>query len=185
MSKSGQASDFKSRQALAQRMGIKDYKGTAAQNTQMLQSLQKQAQDFAKTPAVATERQDAQAQQAPQGQLKASPFTPSVQAVQAMKAPQGSFKMTQPTPAKGPTQQPSSQQKPKSEAEEEKVKKNYKKDENCEECGLNKTTVQEKVNISKFLKHLSEKNYSSAHKYLKAVVDEKIQRNLLSRIAKL
>jgi len=45
--------------------------------------------------------------------------------------------------------------------------------------------VQEKVNISKFLKHLSEKNYSSAHKYLKAIVDDKVNAKIAQRIAKI
>jgi len=44
--------------------------------------------------------------------------------------------------------------------------------------------IQEKINISKFLKHLSEKNYSSAHKYLKAIVDDKVKTKIAQRIAK-
>lgn len=40
----------------------------------------------------------------------------------------------------------------------------------------------EKNNISKFLKHLSEKNYSSAHKYLKAILEYKIKNNISKRI---
>ena len=51
--------------------------------------------------------------------------------------------------------------------------------------GLNKATVQEKNNISRFLRHLSEKNYSSAHKYLKAIVESKVKRNILQRIGKI
>jgi len=45
--------------------------------------------------------------------------------------------------------------------------------------------IQEKINISKFLKHLSEKNYSSAHKYLKAIVDDKVKTKIAQRIAKI
>lgn len=45
--------------------------------------------------------------------------------------------------------------------------------------------IQEKNNISKFLKHLSEKNYSSAHKYLKAIVDDKVKTKIAQRIAKI
>jgi hypothetical protein len=45
--------------------------------------------------------------------------------------------------------------------------------------------IQEKNNISKFLKHLSEKNYSSAHKYLKAVLDQKVKTNILKGISKI
>lgn len=43
--------------------------------------------------------------------------------------------------------------------------------------------LTEKNNISKFLKHLSEKNYSSAHKYLKAILEYKIKNNI-SKIIK-
>jgi hypothetical protein len=68
--------------------------------------------------------------------------------------------------------------KEKSESEEEKIKK-------CKDCGLNKITVQEKNNISKFLMHLSEKNYSSAHKYLKAIVNSKINKIVSERIDKI
>ena len=68
--------------------------------------------------------------------------------------------------------------KEKSEANEEKIKK-------CKDCGLNKITVQEKNNISKFLMHLSEKNYSSAHKYLKAIVNSKINKIVSERIDKI
>jgi hypothetical protein len=45
--------------------------------------------------------------------------------------------------------------------------------------------IQEKINISKFLKHLSEKNYSSAHKYLKAIVEDKVKTKIAQRIAKI
>jgi len=45
--------------------------------------------------------------------------------------------------------------------------------------------IQEKINISKFLKHLSEKNYSSAHKYLKAIVNDKVKTKIAQRIAKI
>jgi hypothetical protein len=45
--------------------------------------------------------------------------------------------------------------------------------------------IKEKYNISKFLKHLSEKNYSSAHKYLKAVLDQKVKNNISKGISKI
>lgn len=44
--------------------------------------------------------------------------------------------------------------------------------------------IAEKRNISKFLRHLSEKNYSSAHKYLKAVLNSKINNIVSERINK-
>ncbi len=91
-------------------------------------------------------------------------------------------------------QQVASNQKPaKPEAAEEEANEENCEDceNNCEKCkknksnALNKITVQEKVNISKFLKHLSEKNYSSAHKYLKAIVDDKVNAKIAQRIAKI
>lgn len=44
--------------------------------------------------------------------------------------------------------------------------------------------IAEKRNISKFLRHLSEKNYSSAHKYLKEVLNSKINNIVAERINK-
>jgi hypothetical protein len=44
--------------------------------------------------------------------------------------------------------------------------------------------IAEKRNISKFLRHLSEKNYSTAHKYLKAVLNSKINNIVAERINK-
>ena len=46
-------------------------------------------------------------------------------------------------------------------------------------------TTKEKNNIAKFLKQLSEKNYSSAHKYLKAILEQKVQKTLLKGIEKI
>lgn len=248
LKQSGQGSDMASRKAIAQRMGIQDYKGTAEQNTQMLNALKKQAQDFAKTPQVATPAQVAQAQQAAPQLNVPEIKNQSVQAVQQMKAPEEPFKMQTPQQsgniAQGPTnsaaaqqnqqqvaqqsptttpqqqtntdtpfirdlkkitqnlyggankpqQQVASNQQPaKSEASEEEANEENCEDceNNCEKCkknkskSLNKITVQEKVNISKFLKHLSEKNYSSAHKYLKAIVDDKVKAKIAQRIAKI
>jgi hypothetical protein len=45
--------------------------------------------------------------------------------------------------------------------------------------------LDEKNNISKFLRHLSEKNYSSANKYLKAILNSKINKNVSDRIDKI
>jgi hypothetical protein len=42
----------------------------------------------------------------------------------------------------------------------------------------------EKFNISKFLRHLSEKNYSSTHKYLKAILEQKVKTKVLEGINK-
>jgi hypothetical protein len=242
LAKSGQSSDLKSRQALAQKMGIADYKGTAEQNTQMLKSLQKQAQDFQKmdqaaqqsqtpaaqtastpasptpatttqsqTPVTTSQPQQQVATQTPTQQPKLTPAQQSVlskkqnnqnmnradaatyasipaelkpqpQVAQQAPAPKNraeaatAMKQRNQTPTTAVAQQP--KPKEKSEANEEKIKK-------CKDCGLNKITVQEKNNISKFLMHLSEKNYSSAHKYLKAIVNSKINKIVSERIDKI
>jgi hypothetical protein len=45
--------------------------------------------------------------------------------------------------------------------------------------------IKEKNNIAKFLKQLSEKNYSSAHKYLKAILEQKVKTTLMRGIEKI
>jgi hypothetical protein len=44
---------------------------------------------------------------------------------------------------------------------------------------------KEKMNIAKFLKQLSEKNYYSAHKYLKVILDDKVKTSLSKGIQKI
>lgn len=46
-------------------------------------------------------------------------------------------------------------------------------------------SIKEKNNIAKFLKQLSEKNYSSAHKYLKAILEQKVKKTLLKGIERI
>ena len=41
---------------------------------------------------------------------------------------------------------------------------------------------KEKNDISNFLKNLFEKNYSSAHKYLKAILEDKVKKNISQRV---
>ena len=58
-----------------------------------------------------------------------------------------------------------------------KPKETEKKEESEE------TFVQfEKTNIAKFLKCLSEKDYSKANKYLKAIVENKVKKNIMRGI---
>jgi hypothetical protein len=45
--------------------------------------------------------------------------------------------------------------------------------------------IQENKNIAKFVKCLSEKNYSQAHEYLKKVVNSKVEKNLYRAINKI
>ena len=49
----------------------------------------------------------------------------------------------------------------------------------------NNIEFNEKNNISKFLRHLSEKNYSSVHKYLKAILEQKVKTKVLEGINKI
>lgn len=65
------------------------------------------------------------------------------------------------------------------EPEVENVTDEYETEETPAQYGSVKL---EKINISKFLKHLSEKNYSSAHKYLKAILEYKVKNNISKRI---
>lgn len=71
-------------------------------------------------------------------------------------------------------------------------------EENCEECGCdyckqkvvqkkrdlgsleNKYNIEmkERVEIVKFLKHLNEKNYAEAHKYLKNIMEAKLSKRI-------
>jgi hypothetical protein len=184
LKQSGQASDMASRKALAQRMGIQNYSGTAEQNTQMLNSLKQQAQKFS------TQDKESQKQKMEDEQYVQNPPSEGQKPLNVGNVSIGN-----------PTQQPSTSpttQTPKPKVDV-KIPKNMQfnpnKPEEGEEneegskkfqyFGLNKTTVQEKNNISKFLRHVSEKNYSSAHKYLKAIVESKIKRNILQRIGKI
>jgi Sec-independent protein translocase protein TatA len=66
----------------------------------------------------------------------------------------------------------------------ESIKMKNKKQNDEDEIHGYRKNIQEKNNISKFLKHLSEKNYSSAHKYLKAVLNSKINKTVSERIEK-
>jgi hypothetical protein len=68
------------------------------------------------------------------------------------------------------------------EPEVENVTDEYETEETPAQHGSVKL---EKNNISKFLKHLSEKNYSSAHKYLKAILEYKVKNNISKRINKI
>ena len=38
--------------------------------------------------------------------------------------------------------------------------------------------AKEKLKISKFIEHISNKNYAKAHKYLKSVIEDKITRRI-------
>jgi len=71
-------------------------------------------------------------------------------------------------------------------------------EENCEECGCNyckqkvvqkkrdlgslenkyNIEMKERVEIVKFLKHLNEKNYAEAHKYLKNIMEAKLSKRI-------
>ena len=38
--------------------------------------------------------------------------------------------------------------------------------------------AKEKLKISKFIEHISNKNYAEAHKYLKSVIEDKIAKKI-------
>jgi ribosomal protein L22 len=38
--------------------------------------------------------------------------------------------------------------------------------------------AKEKLKISKFIEHISNKNYAKAHKYLKSVIEDKIAKKI-------
>ena len=43
---------------------------------------------------------------------------------------------------------------------------------------------KEKLKISKFIEHISDKNYAKAHKYLKSVIEDKITKRINRSIEK-
>jgi hypothetical protein len=189
LKQSGQASDKASRAKLAVELGIvekpEDYKFTAAQNTQMLNTLKQKATKIdqaiaSKNPAPPQQQNQNVAAPAPQ-----TPEEPQPQA--ATPQPQGQINTKNYAGGKrGGSVQRFEAEKAKTKQEQpEEGEENEEGSKKFQYFGLNKTTVQEKNNISKFLRHVSEKNYSSAHKYLKAIVESKIKRNILQKIGKI
>jgi hypothetical protein len=58
-------------------------------------------------------------------------------------------------------------------------------EEESDDINKNMTPVDEKNMIAKFLKQLSEKNYSSSHKYLKTILEHKVKKALMREIGKI
>lgn len=56
--------------------------------------------------------------------------------------------------------------------------KNAKKITNSEPPAHKYMGMQEKINVLKFLKHLNEKNYAQAHKYLKSIMEQKLMNRI-------
>lgn len=177
LKQSGLASDKASRAKMAVDLGIvkkpEDYKFTADQNTQMLNALKQKAQKF-DTLDKGFQQQSTAPKQQPLNVGNVSIGNPN-----PTQQPSPPSSTQQPKPKVDVKIPKNMQFNPEKKGEGEENEEGSKK---FQYFGLNKTTVQEKNNIAKFLRHLSEKNYSSAHKYLKAIVESKIKRNILQRI---
>jgi hypothetical protein len=167
----GQPTDKASRAKLAAQEGIQNYSGTAEQNIQLLNKLKSKEKASAQQPAT---------QQAAQPAKKSGGVSKVVGDVgtSIKKGLVGSEK-----PLGGAAGLAS-----KGIASVGNLAKGAAKgigralvgdQDESEEEGF----VQfENNNISKFLKSLSEKDYSRANKYLKTIVDNKINRNVLKNI---
>lgn len=170
---SGQASDFGSRSKLAAQYGIQGYKGTAEQNTQLLSKLKSgekpAAQQAATQPAAKQQGMGSAVGAVSKGigsvgnvaKRAAVGNQPLGGALGAMSKVIGSVGNVAKRALVG----------------DNKPKETEKKEESEE------TFVQfEKTNIAKFLKCLSEKDYSKANKYLKAIVENKVKKNIMRGI---
>jgi len=168
LASSGKKSDFASRSKMAADYGIQNYKGTAEQNTQLLNKLksgEKPAQQAAATQAEPKKQQGMGGIVGGASKAVGSVGQGLKQATIGTKKPLGGvlggISKAVGSAGKG-------------------IKKALVGDQDeSEEEGF----VQfENNNISKFLKSLSEKDYSRANKYLKTIVDNKINRNVLKNI---
>jgi hypothetical protein len=186
----GQPTDKASRAKLAAQEGIQNYSGTAEQNIQLLNKLKSREKSPTQQPATQqaqqTTTQPAQKQQGMGGAVGGvSKAIGSVgqglkQATIGTKKPLGGvlggISKAVGSTGKGIKKALVGDQDESEENSEDCVK--------CEKDNIN-NVMEQKINISKFLKHLSEKNYSSAHKYLKAIVDDKVKTKIAQRIAKI
>jgi hypothetical protein len=170
---SGQASDFGSRSKLAAQYGIQGYKGTAEQNTQLLSKLKSGEKPAAQQAAT----QPAAKQQGMGGAVGAvSKGIGSVGNV-AKRAAVGNQPLGGALGAISKGIGSVGNVAKRALVGDNKPKETEKKEESEE--GF----VQfEKTNIAKFLKCLSDKNYSKANKYLKAIVENKVKKNIMRGI---
>lgn len=200
-----QASDFKSRANLAAQYGIKDYKGTAQQNTDLLNKLKSDQQPT----QAATQPQQQAMGGALGGASKLAGGAGNIvkggvsgasklaggagnlvkQGLTGQTAPMGgvlggiskglgSVGNVAKGAVKGTSKVAGDVGRTLRKAAIGDINPQQKTEEE-------ENQISEKKNISKFLRHLSEKNYSSAHKYLKAIVENKVNKNILKGINKL
>jgi len=170
---SGQKSDFASRSKMAADYGIQNYKGTAEQNTQLLNKLKSGEKPAAQQAAT----QPAAKQQGMGGAVGAvSKGIGSVGNV-AKRAAVGNQPLGGALGAISKGIGSVGNVAKRALVGDNKPKETEKKEESEE--GF----VQfEKTNIAKFLKCLSEKNYSKANRYLKAIVENKVKKNIMRGI---
>lgn len=189
---SGQKSDFASRSKMAADYGIQNYKGTAEQNTQLLNKLK--ANEKMPQGTNATGEQQYANKTVPKA--TAASNKPSSGGQQGMGGVVGGASKAVGSAGQGLKQATIGTKQPlggvlggisKAVGSAGKgIKKALvgdqgepEKKEESEE-----TFVRfEKTNIAKFLKFLSEKNYAEANKYLKKIVECKVKRNILKNIS--
>jgi hypothetical protein len=188
---SGQASDFGSRSKLAAQYGIQNYKGTAEQNTQLLNKLK--ANEKMPQGTNATGEQQYANKTVPKATAANKPSSGGQQ--QGMGGAVGGVSKAVGSAGQGLKQATIGTKKPlggvlggisKAVGSAGKgIKKALVGDQ--EETEKKEESEEgfvqfEKTNIAKFLKCLSEKNYAEANKYLKNIVDYKVKKKLLVSI---
>ena len=199
-----QASDFKSRANLAAQYGIKDYKGTAQQNTDLLNKLKSGQQPT----QAATQPQQQAMGGALGGASKLAGGAGNIvkggvsgasklaggagnlvkQGLTGQTAPMGGVLggISKGLGSVGNVAKGAVKGTSKVAGDVGRtLRKAAIGDINPQQKTEEENQISEKKNISKFLRHLSEKNYSSAHKYLKAIVENKVNKNILKGINKL
>ena len=164
--------DMQSRAKLAAERGIKDYKGTAQQNTELLKKLQ----SGEKPTQQARSQTPATTQQGMGGAIGA---TSNVIAKGGNVVKNVLGGGNQPlTGIPGAMSKGVAAVGNVGKAILGSGQKNKTKTEEAEE-------IKENNNIARFVKCLSEKNYSQAHEYLKKIVNAKVEKNLYKVINKI
>jgi len=174
---SGQASDFGSRSKLAAQYGIQGYKGTAEQNTQLLSKLKSGEKPSAQPAAQQAATQPAAKQQGMGGAVGAVSKGIGSAGNVAKRAAVGNQPLGGALGAISKGIGSVGNVAKRALVGDNKPKETEKKEESEE--GFVRF---EKTNIAKFLKCLSEKNYSKANKYLKAIVENKVKKNIMRGI---
>ena len=168
----GQATDRGSRAKLAAQYGIQGYSGTAEQNTQLLSKLKS-----GEKPATQQAATQPKAKQQGMGGVVGAVSKGIGSVGQGIKQTTVGTKKPLGGILGGISKGIGSAGKG--------IKKALVGDQSeSEENAEDKFVQFEKNNIAKFLKFLSEKNYSQAHNYLKKIVNNKVEKNLYKVINK-